>query len=388
LAFLSIAGLMGAVWALSKMPKSSDGSTSSSTTNHISVAFMGNSMFYFNDFPRFFEEISGYQVTQDSCLHGGASISSLLVEGNGMYPQFETNTSVVVGTTYHNQTIHDYGACTVPQLLLGWDGRLQDPGYAQPNDKNDTSIQNPCRQDSNYLDYAIHHKYKYSATTKHDHFADPPKWDFALINDNTRNPARASTRALALETLERFHVDWFLKTGVTPVFLWTHAYTVNSTAHRNMTGMDNVANFTSLTYIGYKQYVQLLELYLPEAQTPRIAPVGLAFLMVHEENFDLWGKLFHSDHLHASPSGTFLQGCVVYYTLMGRMPDKNIVLRDDMASLWHRARMMQHAWEPENPFPDKETAAYLYRIAERIMVEGHVPKSFIDYQNGEVADQG
>jgi hypothetical protein len=49
--------------------------------------------------------------------------------------------------------------------------------------------------------------------------------------------------------------------------------------------------------------------------------------------------------------------------------------------------MMQHAWEPANPFPDKATAAYLYRIAERIMVEGYVPKSFIDYQNGEVAGE-
>lgn len=353
-------------------------------------------MFYFNDVPRFLEEISGYQITQDSCLHGGASITSLLVEGNGMYPQFETNTSVIIdfgGTTHHqhNQTLYDYGACTVPQLLLGWDDRLQDPGYAQPEDKNNTSIKNPCREDANYLEYTIQKSNEYATittTTKHHYHDAPPKWDFALINDNTRNPARATTRALALETLERFHIDWFLKTGATPVFLWTHAYSVNSTEHRDMTGMDDVANFTSLTYVGYQQYVQLLKRHLPEAQTPRMAPVGLAFLTVHEENFDLWETLFHCDHIHASPSGTFLQGCVIYYTLMGRMPDKKIVLRDDMASLWHRARMMQHAWEPENPFPDKETAAYLYRIAERIMVEGHVPKSFIEYQNGEVADEG
>jgi hypothetical protein len=370
---------------LSKIQKSDGSSTSTFTTDQISVAFMGNSMFYFNDFPRFLEEISGYQITQESCLHGGASIASLLTEGNGMYPQFETNTSVI-DTYHHNQTIYDYGACTVPQLLLGWDDRLQDPGYAQPEDKNNTSIKNPCREDGNYLKYAIQ-KYKKYTTPKHHHDA-PPTFDFALINDNTRNPARASTRALALETLERFHVDWFLETGITPVFLWTHAYTVNSTKTRNMTGMDDVANFTSLTYSGYKQYAQLLELYLPEAQKPRIAPVGLAYLTVYEENFDLWKTLFHCDHIHASPSGTFLQGCVIYYTLMGRMPDKNIVLRHDMASLWHRARMMQHAWEPENPFPDKKTAAYLYRIAERIMVEGHVPKSFIDYQNGEVAYEG
>jgi hypothetical protein len=46
---------------------------------------------------------------------------------------------------------------------------------------------------------------------------------------------------------------------------------------------------------------------------------------------------------------------------------------------------MQHAWEPPNPFPDLRTAKYLYSVAERVMKEGYVPKSFISYQNGEVA---
>ena len=155
-----------------------------------------------------------------------------------------------------------------------------------------------------------------------------------------------------------------------------------------MTGLEDVANFTSLTRVGYQAYVDLLKLYLPKKQAPRIAPVGLAFLTVYEEDFDLWEKLFHSDHLHASPSGTFLQGCVIYYTLFGTMPNHDWVVRDNMASLWKRARMMQHAWDPPNPFPDKATAEYLYRVAERVMKEGHIPESFINYQNGEVAHDG
>ena len=152
-----------------------------------------------------------------------------------------------------------------------------------------------------------------------------------------------------------------------------------------MTGLEDIANFTSLTGVGYRAYVDLLTTYLPVEQTPRIAPVGLAFLVVHEENYKLWTQLFHCDNLHASPSGSFLQGCIVYYTIFGEMPNKNVVLRHNMASLWSRARMMQHAWEPANPFPDLITATYLYRVAERVMVEGYIPKSYINYTNGEVA---
>ena len=68
-----------------------------------------------------------------------------------------------------------------------------------------------------------------------------------------------------------------------------------------MTGLEDVANFTSLTRVGYQAYVDLLKSYLPKKQALRIGPVGLAFLTVYEEDFDLWEKLFHSDHLHARP---------------------------------------------------------------------------------------
>jgi hypothetical protein len=238
-----------------------------------------------------------------------------------------------------------------------------------------------------------------------------------VINDNTRNPARRSTRAHALQILERHYVPWLLETGSVPVFLWTHAYAPdyacgeeNATRNdagggdttapspppppppRNMSGLEDVAIFTSLTHVGIRAYVDLLGSRLPPAQHPRMAPVGLAFLVVYEEDIELWKTLFHCDNLHASPSGSFLQGCVVHHALFGTMPDRRIALGDGgdadatIASLWKRARMMQHAWEPPNPLPDADTAEYLYRVAERVTMEGHVPKSFINYQNGEMVD--
>ena len=123
------------------------------------VAFLGNSMFYFNDFPNFFQTLAtrnGQPVYQDSCLHGGASIPSLLKEGNAMYPQFMTPAAILTNDQ-NNHTIFEYGACTIPQLLLGVDDRLDDPGYAVT--ENDTATlgsghnQNPCREDPAYLKY-------------------------------------------------------------------------------------------------------------------------------------------------------------------------------------------------------------------------------------------
>jgi hypothetical protein len=44
------------------------------------------------------------------------------------------------------------------------------------------------------------------------------------------------------------------------------------------------------------------------------------------------------------------------------MPDKDLVVTGTTCRLWWRARMM-HAWEPENPFPTLDEAAYLYDVA-------------------------
>ena len=348
-----------------------------------SVAFLGNSMFYFNDFPRFFEEISGDRVIQNSCLHGGASIGSLVLEGNAMWPQFGT-IEAILGNDDDGNTIYDYGACTVRQLLSGDEYQPgEDDNLEGRHESNNT---NPCRVDTPYMEHA-NRFFKESSVVK-------AGWDFVVINDNTRSPARSLTRELSLETLEQFYVPLLLKTGSTPVFLWTHAYTFENTCESDyvensnvvvMTGLEDIANFTSLTRVGYQAYVDLLNLYLPAAQAPRIAPVGLAFLVIYEENYELWQTLFHCDNLHASPSGSFLQGCIIYYTLFGKMPSEELILKEDVSSLWNRARVMQHAWEPSNRFPDRATATYLYRVAERVMIEGHIPNSFINYQNGEAA---
>lgn len=376
--------LFGSIATLGRTAAQSSRSRQQSATT--TVAFLGNSMLYFNDFPRFFEEICGGHVVQNSCLHGGASISSLL-DGSGMYPKFKTR-QAILGKDDQGNTIHDYGACTVPQLLVGRDDRVLRDDTTGSRYLYEPGNINPCSADAAYRGYST-----YVATIT---AASNIPWDYVVINDNTLNPARRATRQKALRTLEQYYVPWLLETKSTPVFLWTYAYSLENRscesrihsidAPRDMTGLEDIAKFTSLTGVGYRAYVDLLKQYLPSTMAPRIAPVGLAYLVVHEENYELWKTLFHCDGLHASPSGSFLQGCIMYYTLFHQLPNKEWMLREhNMGSLWRRARMMQHAWEPPNPFPDVDTAKYLYHVAERVMIDGHVPKSYINYQNGEVA---
>jgi hypothetical protein len=197
-----------------------------------------------------------------------------------------------------------------------------------------------------------------------------PKWDFVVMNGNTRNPSQSIKRQKGLQALRRIYVPWFQETGAIPVFLDTYAY-FDSTG-RSI----DIPTFASTTYEGYEQYAALLESFLPLRQKPRIAPVGIVFLTVWEEDHALWERLFHSDRIHPSPLGTFLQGCIIHYALLGRMPPKEDVLRDDMSELWRNARMMQPPWQPTNPFPSKVDAEYVYNIAERVLKYKHLPNAF------------
>ena len=72
---------------------SSSSSSSSSSNNRggVRVAYLGNSIQYFNDCPRFLTNLSqGAIAQQDSCLRGGASLVTLWTKGNGMQHKFAT----------------------------------------------------------------------------------------------------------------------------------------------------------------------------------------------------------------------------------------------------------------------------------------------------------
>jgi len=162
------------LWRTDTNNKNSVNNSNINNNNVTRVAFVGNSMFYFNDSPRFFENLVAVSSTaiskttpsqhqqhqqqqrqqsrkliQNSCLHGGSSIPSLFYHGNGMYEQFRTEASIL--TRIRGHTIYDYGACTVPQLLSG------NARFAMPPRSGDNTAAihlNPCHNDMIYLQYA------------------------------------------------------------------------------------------------------------------------------------------------------------------------------------------------------------------------------------------
>jgi hypothetical protein len=205
-----------------------------------------------------------------------------------------------------------------------------------------------------------------------------PQWDYILINDNSRNPCCTSQREIGLKYLESVYIPWFKKTKATPIFLDTFPYWASE---RHMSGLIDIPTFASVTYSGYQQYRDLVASALPEAQRPRIAPVGLAMLLIWEENPAFWETLMHYDEVHLSPSGTFLEACIVYATIFGKLPDPHVIFNDDgVANLWRTARRMAPEQHGTKAFPSESLARYLYHVAHRVM-HGEIPRSFQQYDD-------
>ena len=192
--------------------------------------------------------------------------------------------------------------------------------------------------------------------------------DFLVMNDYTQAPARMDLRQKTIASLQSDYLPLIQKCGATPVFIITPAYRkpVN-----NSIDLGSPEEFTMRTKQGCEAYASALDESLPETQKCRVAPVGLAFLKIRRENPTMWERLFHVDDFHPSPHGTFLQGCVLHWTLFGCGPD--IIDYGNGASsiehLWNDARVMQPPSDDPLPLPTTEEATYLAKIAEVICRE-------------------
>jgi hypothetical protein len=225
----------------------------------ISIAFIGNSILYFNDCPRLVQHMLQQRfgtVVQDSCLRGGATLPSLLEKGNGMKEKFQTLPAVKPDGT------HDIGSATVKILLA-------------------------------------------------------QKWDFVVLSDHTQAPVRQKTRQATLDVLRDTYSKLFQQSGATPVFLETFAY-----RYPDMKGTKDLGDFVKFSErltAGYIEYAETMTELLPE--TPcRIAKAGQAFQWLFTYNKNLWEKLFSWDYFHPSPHGTWLEACCIYCAVVKEAP--------------------------------------------------------------------
>ena len=300
----------------------------------LNVAIVGNSMFYYNDCPRVLEAISGGRISQNSTLRPSGSLNTTFLFGNKMRRIFRGGNAVKADGTY------DIGAPDVPTLLLGEDYDAEGRGDGGDDDFSSSS--------------------------------STPRWDFVVMNDFTRGPSDSYHKDISLQALEELYAPLLRLTGAIPVFMSTHWFRPDISEYH---GVGDIYNFAEATYQGYEEYAALLDFMLLEEQTPtRIAPVGRAFVRVWEEDVDLWYRLFHTDGVHMSPIGTYLQACVLHCTLFGRAPfDPNVFPTEGIPTLFQRSRFMQTPpanGVAFNPFPTMEEARYLFGVAETVTLDG------------------
>ena len=380
------------------------------THRPIRVAFIGNSITFVNDLPRFMEAVSNGRISQNSCLHGATRLRTILYSGNGMYNKWRTENALIryiseeedlygyiaqrgdddddgyggdddsggddgftLGDPY---PLFDFGACTIPQLLFGVDNGLQ---ADNANGKYKDDGKNPCLEDPVYFQYQKERYLELLYAIGRDDQSDSPLdlWDFVVLNDQTNTPAMSEDREKSEHVLKYVYAPYFNKMKARPVLLMTHAYAYNASVDFDSDYDDtwqDVPTFTSALYFGYQRYADTLSQALPKSQAPLIAPAGLAFLTVWEENRDMWEKLFFVDGFHPTPHGTFLIGCVLYATLYQKMPAN---IPDDVENLWSRARRMHigSANDYKMPIPTRDEAIYLASIAKRVALKNHMPAS-------------
>jgi len=277
------------------------------------IAFIGNSILYFNDSPRFLPNLasaasSSHVIVQDSCLHGGESLISIFHKGNGMQEKFHSPNALRADGTY------DIGSPTVTSLLM------------------------------------------------------EQAWDFLVMNDYTQQPARKPQRQETISFLQQNYFPLLQNGSVVPVFLMTAAYREPVKGSQDLWPVEK---FTTMLCEGYRAYAQALDKSLGLQNFSRIAPVGKAYFAIYNENRTLWEKLFYIDSLHPTVYGTFLQGCVLYWTIFDEAPDLAIHSPSDLEILWWNARRM---YNPEDDvsveFPSTDEAKKLLEIAERAWREG------------------
>ena len=303
------------------------------------VAFVGNSILYFNDTPRFLVRLGkggdhttvtvqprergdtpydSYIEHQDSCLCGGASLESLWSKGNRMLQHGFSTDSAKIATSDGTE-VYDVGSPNVNDLL-------------ECNPKKDAS------------------------------------WDFVVMNDHTHGPARPESRKATETILLERYVPLLLANWAIPIVIETAAYRIPGI--NNSEDLGSTRDFQSKVKDGVRSYLEAMQTKLPEYQTPRMAPVGFAYLTVHDNRRELWEKLFDEwDDFHPSPSGSFLQGCVLHNTMFGSPPPLPRT-DDEIANLWMNARMMHSRTENKAmPLPSVVDAAFLWDVAKMVCEE-------------------
>ena len=359
------------------MEAATESSTRSSSSS-IHVAHIGNSIQYYNDCPRLLERMLratafastlplgggnddddnkdldldkldldkldldlDLLVHQDSCLRGGATLTSLWRDGNGMLRKFSSRPKSKVPLPSANN--NDIGAPTVRDLLLNKNKHKNNKN----NDDDDDSHTPP-------------NKY----------------WDFIVINDHTQSPVRDERKEESKIALENEYLPTIVQgmkqkqsnsdssatttsaiipiTTTTTTTITTSVVFVQTAAYKSpvindSSDLGSFDDFTNSLIQGYDEYVDLVKGYNDRLQQQQqqqqhkenanaitvhlkatLAPLGIAYRMIRQQNYDMWSKLLYAnDDFHPSPHGTLLQACLLHCIVSGGTKFELFGIADD-----------------------------------------------------------
>ena len=242
------------------------------------------------------------------------------------------------------------------QILKGYDDYIE---YGNPYGRYKNDGTNPCIVDEYYASYISDQL-----------SAEPPSWDYVVLVDQTKRMAISNARNTSLSWIVKNYGPLLNASNAIPVIIQPHAFSSSKT---NMTGLGNVPGFTKMISDGVNDYAEQLRKALPRSKRPIVSPVGMAFLTIWEEDYDLWKLLFIQDEMHPSIYGTYLICCVLYMTLFNhRLPDTEVTHPENVPELFEYSRKLSG----QQGFPSAADATYMRHVARRVVLKGYVPPSF------------
>lgn len=288
-------------------------------------------------------------MSHDCCLRGGADFKTLLEKGSGMDQKFATENAKLSSEAEFQDEENgaSYSADETDSVTTA-------NGSAAKRRK----LVNSPKRNSH-----IAGRYDTGAATVLELLTRRGPWDFAVLNDYTQAPAREESMIQSIKILCTSYAPLLVAATVTPVLMESHAYRENAKGSEDL---GNHEQFTRKIQQGYESYASALSACLPPDLKPRLAPIGTAFLVVRTEREQLWRDLFHTDNVHPSPLGTYLQACVLHCTIFGRPPPINSMHESNSATLWAHARLMQPPCDPPLRLPTAEEMRYVRDIAVRV----------------------
>ena len=233
---------------------------------------------------------------------------------------------------------------------------------------------NPCFEDKNYIIYLQDRNLK-----------NPQYFDYVVLNDQTARMTDAEAREDSVEALKYAYAPMIKDSRAKPLLVDTHAYLIEEYGS-NATGYgydeaEGIPYMQALIYAGVEEYLLALKSNLPSYQAPRVVPVGMTYLVVWEEDNNLWKRLFLNETMpYASPLGSYLFANVLYATAYGHMPRRPTSI-DQIKEFFRSARYLPElpsGWADMGIFPNVTESDYLRLVARRVVLNGYIPPSFTE----------